>query len=201
MLSSSIHYRTTLPQAQRSTAAKQVQQYVPIRVRQRKQADREHLLYCSTASKVHHSSIPQKASKQVQHYVPIRVRPQANRVGESQHMPSSIYTARRVLKRNEEIEVCPAYKIQTYANVHKQLLKLVCDVASRKLLFLSVLSISSVHAAACTGLFSWTMELLAFARRQFSLCTQNHGYPLHSFAFRSLLRVRVRVRVRFNYSV
>ena len=119
MLSSSIHYRTTLPQAQRSTAAKQVQQYVPIRVRQRKQADREHLLYCSTASKVHHSSIPQKASKQVQHYVPIRVRPQANRVGESQHMPSSIYTARRVLKRNEEIEVCPAYKnIQLYTSSH-----------------------------------------------------------------------------------
>ena len=116
-------------------------------------------------------------------------------------MSSSIYTAPCVLKTNEEIEVCPAYKIQTYANVHKQLLKLVCDVASRKLLFLSVLSISSVHAAACTGLFSWTMELLAFARRQFSLCTQNHGYPLHSFAFRSLLRVRVRVRVRFNYSV
>ena len=33
------------------------------------------------------------------------------------------------------------------------------------LLFLPVLSISSMHAAS--GLFSWTLELLAFANRQF----------------------------------
>ena len=47
--------------------------------------------------------------------------------------------------------------------VTKQLCR--CDVACA-LLFLSVLSISSMHSAS--GLLSWTMELLAFASRQFA---------------------------------
>ena len=44
-------------------------------------------------------------------------------------------------------------------------------------LFISVLSISYMHAAS--ALFSWTMELWAFASSHF--CTQNHGSlcPLH----------------------
>ena len=45
-------------------------------------------------------------------YVPIRVRQreQADRVGESQHMSASMYTARWIHKTNWEIEICPAYK-------------------------------------------------------------------------------------------
>ena len=77
-------------------------------------------------------------------------------------MSSGIYTARCVLQTNEEIEICPAYKnVQPFT---KQLSW--CDVASYTALSLRALSISSMHAAS--GLFSWTMELLAFASRQFS---------------------------------
>ena len=64
--------------------------YVPIRAPKRKQAHREHVLYCSTLSTAQHRSVsPHKASNK---YVPIRVsqRKHADRVGESQHMWSSI---------------------------------------------------------------------------------------------------------------
>ena len=57
-------------------------------------------------------------------------------------MSSSIYTARLVLKTNEEIEICPVYK------------KL--QLLTRRWY---------MHAAS--GLLSWSMELLAFASRQF----------------------------------
>jgi len=59
-----------IPQAQHSTAQSARTQpqskYVPTRVRQRKQADREHPLQCSAASTAQHSEIsPHKATKQV----------------------------------------------------------------------------------------------------------------------------------------
>ena len=59
-----------VPQAEHSTAHaisphKSVSKYVPIRVRQRKQADKEHLLYCSIATTAQHSAIiPREAAKQ-----------------------------------------------------------------------------------------------------------------------------------------
>ena len=59
-----------------------------------------------------------------------------------------ICTLRCVLKTKEEMEIFPAYSW--------------CDVACT-LLFFSAVSISSMHAAS--GLFSWTMELLAFESR------------------------------------
>ena len=72
MLSSGIYYSSCIvvPQAQRRTAqsarTKPQGKYVPIRVQQRKQADKDHrlLLYCKTASTAQHSSIsPHKATK------------------------------------------------------------------------------------------------------------------------------------------
>ena len=63
-------YCSTARKAQHSKAqsarTEPPSKYVPIRVRQRKQANRAHLLYCSRASKAQHSTIsPLKAAKQV----------------------------------------------------------------------------------------------------------------------------------------
>ena len=74
------------------------------------QSGREHLLYCSTASTAQHSPIsPHKAAKQVRADQSATAQ-QADRVGESQHMPSSTCTTRLVLKTNVENEIHPAYK-------------------------------------------------------------------------------------------
>ena len=56
--------------------------------------------------------------------------------------------------------------LQKYTTFHKSSLADVMLHVTCTLLFLSVLSISSMHAAS--GLFSWTMELLAFASRHFA---------------------------------
>ena len=97
-------------------------------------------------------------------------------------MFSSIRTARSVFKTNEEIEICPAY--QSIQHLTNQLsrgdARRTClyfqshssvRYRGQTLLFLSVLFlcislISYMHAAS--GLFSWSMELLAFASRQFA---------------------------------
>ena len=81
-------------------------------------------------------------------------------------MSSSIYTARCVLKTNEEIEICPAYKTYTSTIRKSSLAGVMLPVHCRTLPFLSVLFSSSMRAAPT--LFSWTMELLPSASRQFA---------------------------------
>ena len=91
-------------------------------------------------------------------------------------MPSSISAARCVLKTNEEIEICPAYNMQPFT---KQLSWCACT-----LLFLSVLSISSIHAS---GLLSWTMELLGICKPPTLYLKTWISVRFNSFAFRSIL--------------
>ena len=77
---------------------------------------------------------------------------------------SSVYKARCVLKTNEEIETCLAYK--TYNHSQNSLAGVMREGFACTLLFLSVLSISSMHAAS--RLFSWAMEILPLASRHFA---------------------------------
>ena len=100
-----------VPQALHSTAqsarTKTQSKHVPIRGRQRNQAES---IYCIAVPQARHSTAQSARTKPQSKYVPIRARQrkQADRFGEGQHTSSSIYTARRVLKTNEEIEICPA---------------------------------------------------------------------------------------------
>ena len=85
-------------------------------------------------------------------------------------------------ERTNEIEICPAYKnFQPFTKIS---FRTWCDVVCI-LLFILVLSISSMHAAS--ALFSSTMSLLAPASRQVALRTIGPLCPLHSFAFCSIL--------------
>ena len=83
---------------------------------------------------------------------------------------SSIYTDRCALQTNREIEPFPAYdNIQPLSCLAGGVMSEGFAFVSSQdttLVFLSVLSISYMHAAS--GLFSWSMELLAFASRQFA---------------------------------
>ena len=65
------------------------------------------------------------------------------------------YTARCVLKTNQEIEI---------AHLQSSLAGVMREGFDCTPLFLSVFSLPSMHATP--GLFSWTMELMAFASRQ-----------------------------------
>ena len=119
-------------------------------------------------------SQPAQATKQV--HADQSAKTQTSRQSWLEPASSSIIidTARCVFKTNE-VEIFPAYKIYNHSQ-DKQLLSW-CDVASI-LLLLSVLSISSMHAAS--GLFLWTMELLAFASRQFAPKTMDVRF-IHSY--------------------
>ena len=92
-------------------------------------------------------------------------------------MSSSIYTARCVLKTNEEIEICP--RARTSSSIYSARCVLKTNEETEivqfagvmrqgfacTLLMLSVRSISSMNAAS--ALISRTMELLTFASREF----------------------------------
>ena len=96
---------------------------------------------------------------------------------------SGIYTARRVLHTNQEIENSSAYKSNQPFTTQLSW----CDtemVSACALFFLSVLSISFISAAY--GLFLETTELLEFANR-YVVCTKKHG-PLCDSVMRILLK-------------
>ena len=92
----SIYYSCiAVPQAQHITAqsarTKPQINHVPIRVRQRKQAGREHLLYCSTASAAQRN---QPAQSRKASTCGLKCDNASKKtVGESQHESSSVYTA------------------------------------------------------------------------------------------------------------
>ena len=89
----------------------------------------------------------------------------------SQQVVEHLYSS--LCSQNERTitEICPAHEnIESFT---KQLLAGVSDVACM-LVFFSVLSISSMHAAS--GLFSWTMELVAFASREFAPKTMDVSF-------------------------
>ena len=113
-----------------------------------------HHKHCKHSTARHSAVNPRnKQSK----YAPIRGRQrrQADGVGSRQHVVERMYIQLAVLKTNEEIKICSVYK-NTAGGVMRK--GFACT-----LLFLSLLSTSSTHAAP--GLFSGTMELLAFASR------------------------------------
>ena len=107
-----IFYCIAVSQAQHSTAQQSARttpqsKYVPIIVRQRKQADKQRLLYLQYRehSTAQHSAIsPHKAAKQVR--AEQSWREPAHAVEHAHSVPG--YKARCFLKTNEEIEVCPA---------------------------------------------------------------------------------------------
>ena len=107
-------------------------------------------------STVQHGAVNPR-NKQQSKYAPIKARQrrQADGVGSRQHVVERMYIQLAVLKTNEEIKICSVYK-NTAGGVMRK--GFACT-----LLFLSLLSTSSTHAAP--GLFSGTMELLAFASR------------------------------------
>ena len=90
-------------------------------------------------------------------------------------MSSSIHTVRCVLKTNAKIEICPAYKVcnpsqsslagvvrQGYASSFNFSKIRHCSLSPS----ISMYFVKTTHAAS--GLFSCSMELLAFASRQFA---------------------------------
>ena len=99
---------------------------------------------------------------------------QADRISESQAFHRA-FTARCFFKTNEEIEICPTYK-------HTQpLTSISCDARRTFFGVYFVFSISIRSNAvllslrpfyfaqpAASGEYSWSMELLAFATRQFA---------------------------------
>ena len=96
-------------------------------------------------------------------YAPIRARQrkQADRVGSSQQVVEHLqHAVRCVLYERKKSKSARPTKKHNHLFT-KQLSW--CDVPG---VCLSVLSISSMHRAS--GLFSWTMELLTFASRQFA---------------------------------
>ena len=76
------------------------------------------------------------------------------------------FTQLAVFSKRKKSKSARPTKIYNHCN-HSQSSLLAGVMFACKLLFLSVLSIPSMHAAS--GLFSWTIELLAFASRRF--CT------------------------------
>ena len=91
-------YCSTASTAQHSTAqsarTKPRSKYVPIRVRQRKQKQTESIYSCIAVPQAQHSAIsPHKAAKQARTDQRATTQAKADRVGESQHMSSSFYTA------------------------------------------------------------------------------------------------------------
>ena len=108
---------------------------------------------------VQHSAVNPRNTQQIK-YAPIRARQRrrADGVGSRQHIAEHTYNS--LCSQNERIiEICSAYKNIAAGGVMRE--GFACT-----LLFLSVLSISSMHAAS--GLFLWTTELLAFACQQFA---------------------------------
>ena len=109
--------------------------------------------------------------------MPIRTRQRkhVDRVGRGPAYVLHLYSARCVLKTDQEIDIFPAHsKIQTNHSLQQRLADVMREgnafisnpmMKVQYCFFLSVLCMYQyMHAAS--GLFSWSMELLAFASRQ-----------------------------------
>ena len=106
--------------------------------------------------------------KQQSKHAPIRARQckQADRVGSSQHVVEYLYSS--LCSQNKRRNRNLPRGLQKCTTIHKNggLAGVMLEGFARTLLYLSVLSISSMHSAS--WLFSWTRELLAFASHQFA---------------------------------
>ena len=132
--------------------------------------------HCRTAQ---HSTAQrnQPCTKQRSTYVPVRVRQrkQPDRGGESSSICGSLFS------NPAEKSNLPGGAKEMYD--HKQLVMIREALAFRCyiLIYLSYIFVRCMHAAS--GLFSWSMELLAFACRQFARTVIMDLCPLHSHGY------------------
>ena len=149
--------------AQQSARTEPQSKCVPIRVRQRKQAD---ILYCSTASTAQNSAIsPHKAAKQVRADQSATTQASRQSWRDPAHACRACIQHAEFSKRTKKSKSARSTKIYNYSHsagvMHEGL------AFSFDLFFLSFfLCISYMHAAS--GLLSWSMELLAFASRRYA---------------------------------
>ena len=146
--------------------------YVLIRVRQRKQADREHLLYCITASTAQHSAIsPHKAEKQVRADQSATTQA-SGQSWRSQHvienLNSTLSYQNEGRNRNKSARPTKIYNFSHSAGVMREGFACSSDInkMQRCSFSPSFLCISYIHVAS--ELLSWSMELWTFVSRQFA---------------------------------
>ena len=180
MLSLSI-YCIAVPQAQHSKAqsarTKPQSKYAPIRVRQRKQADREHLPYCSIAIIAQHSAIsPHKDAKQARADQSATTQASRQSRREPVHVVEQLYST--LSSQNEEIEVCPIYKS----------IQLLSAGVMREGLDFSVVSISIRYNTAFSLRRFYAFGTCMLAGKSIfpfsSFCFRRRAFVSHFFLFR-----------------